>query len=39
VGDPIVVEHVLDDLAGDGDGIREGWESVLARLSAYAAGS
>jgi uncharacterized protein YndB with AHSA1/START domain len=38
-GTRVVVEHVLDDLAGDGDGIREGWESVLARLSAYAAGS
>lgn len=37
VGTRVVVTHTLDDLAGDGDGIRQGWESVLARLSAYAA--
>lgn len=36
-GTRVVVDHVLDDLAGEGDGIREGWESVLGRLATYAA--
>ena len=32
-GTLVVVTHELDDLAGEGDGIRQGWESVLGRLA------
>lgn len=38
-GTRVVVEHTLDDLAGEGDGIREGWESVLGRLATHATGT
>jgi uncharacterized protein YndB with AHSA1/START domain len=31
-GTRVMVRHVLDDAADQGDGIREGWESVLGRL-------
>jgi uncharacterized protein YndB with AHSA1/START domain len=36
-GTRVVVTHTLHDLAAEGDGIREGWESVLGRLAAHLA--
>ena len=38
-GTRVVVTHTLHDLAGEGDGIRQGWESVLGRLAATLAGA
>ena len=31
-GTLVTVDHLLDDVSTSGDGIREGWESVLGRL-------
>lgn len=31
-GTLVTVDHLLDDASESGDGIREGWESVLGRL-------
>lgn len=39
VGTRVVVTHTLDDLAGEGDGFRQGWKSVLGRLAATLAGA
>jgi uncharacterized protein YndB with AHSA1/START domain len=33
-GTLVTVQHVLDDTADQGDGIQQGWESVLGRLAA-----
>lgn len=36
-GSEVTVTHSVDDLAGDPEGLREGWESVLDRLAALPA--
>jgi uncharacterized protein YndB with AHSA1/START domain len=36
-GTRVVVAHALDELAAEGDGIRQGWESVLERLAEHVA--
>ena len=33
-GTRVVVHHDLDDLAGDGEDLRQGWTDVLTRLAA-----
>ena len=37
-GARVIVDHRLDDSSDSGDGIREGWESVLGRLRELLAG-